>query len=131
MPIKHVYIYPSLWVNKWHKKTKSKKTHEKYMGWNKGIEIIIGCNYYLISIVVSGYLNWCWIFWMNLYNNIFNILWEHFANFEMNLISMEYPKAFSKQCIYWFSMPKGFFLKNWNDFKMTFVWKQNMQTFAI
>lgn len=64
---------------------------------------------------------------MNLYDNISNVLWEHFASFEMNLISMEYPKAFSKQCIYYFHCLKDFF----NDLKMTFLRKQIMQTFAI
>ncbi len=29
---------------------------------------------------------------MNLYDNIFDVLWEHLTNFEMNILSMEYPK---------------------------------------
>jgi len=29
---------------------------------------------------------------MNLYDNIFDVLWEHLANFEMNIMSMKYIK---------------------------------------
>jgi hypothetical protein len=29
---------------------------------------------------------------MNLYDNIFNVFWEHLANFETNIMSMKYPK---------------------------------------
>ncbi len=31
---------------------------------------------------------------MNLYKNIFYISWESLINFEMNIMSMEYPNAF-------------------------------------
>jgi hypothetical protein len=33
---------------------------------------------------------------MNVYNNIFNVLWEHLAKIEMNLMGMEYFKIVSK-----------------------------------
>jgi hypothetical protein len=49
---------------------------------------------YLISIVINGYVSCCWNFWMNFYNNICDVLWENLENFEMNLMSMEYSKAF-------------------------------------
>lgn len=33
---------------------------------------------------------------MNVYNDIFNVLWEHLGKIEMNLMSMEYSKTLSK-----------------------------------
>jgi hypothetical protein len=30
---------------------------------------------------------------MNFYDNIFDVSWEHLEIFEMNLMSMEYPKT--------------------------------------
>jgi hypothetical protein len=36
---------------------------------------------------------------MNFYDNIFYVLWEHLENFEMNLMSMEYPKTFLNNVI--------------------------------
>jgi hypothetical protein len=64
---------------------------------NEVVGPTLGCNHCLISIMVNGYLNWCWIFCMNLYKNIFNVLlWKHLVNFEINLMSMEYPKPFLK-----------------------------------
>ncbi len=33
---------------------------------------------------------------MNLYNNIFNVLWEHLAKIEMNLMGTKYSKTISK-----------------------------------
>ncbi len=35
---------------------------------------------------------------MNLYDNIFNVLWEHLNKFKMNVMSMEYSKNKLKQC---------------------------------
>jgi hypothetical protein len=72
----------------------------------------LGCNHCLIFIMVIGYLNWCWIFCTNLYNNTFNVLlWKHLVNFENNLMSMEYPKPFIKNVTnISFSIIKG--LKN-------------------
>jgi hypothetical protein len=31
---------------------------------------------------------------MNLYKNIFDVLWEHLEKLEMNLMSMDYLKTF-------------------------------------
>jgi len=39
---------------------------------------------------------------MYLYNNILNILWVHFYNSELNIMSIKYPKTFKKQCNYYF-----------------------------
>jgi hypothetical protein len=58
---------------------------------------------------------------MNLYNNIFNVLWKHLEKIEMLLKSMEYPKAFFKQC------NQCLLLLNSNDVKMTFL----LETFYV
>jgi hypothetical protein len=31
----------------------------------------------IILISISGYLSWSWKFWMNLYNNTLNMLWNN------------------------------------------------------
>ncbi len=31
---------------------------------------------------------------MYLYNNVFNMLWEHVKKFEMNVMNIKYPKHF-------------------------------------
>jgi hypothetical protein len=49
---------------------------------------------YLISIVINGYVSCYRNFWMNFYNNICDALWENLEIFEMNLVSMKYPKTF-------------------------------------
>jgi hypothetical protein len=41
---------------------------------------------------------------MNLYNNIFNVLLEHLAKIEMNLMGTKYSKTLSKsynQCLHY------------------------------
>jgi len=38
---------------------------------------------------------------MNLHDNIFCVLWEHLAHFEMNIMSMEYSKWLFKD-VKWF-----------------------------
>ncbi len=39
----------------------------------------------------NGYLDWCWKFWKNLYNNIPNVLWKRFGKLEMNIMNIECP----------------------------------------
>jgi len=64
------------------KKKQNKTNLLKVQIWVIGTTM--GCNHYLIFIVINGYLSWHWSFWMNLYNNIPNVLWEHVVKFEMN-----------------------------------------------
>jgi hypothetical protein len=45
---------------------------------------------------------------MNFYNNIFDILWEHLENFEMNLMNMECPKTLLNNVINIFHCKKDF-----------------------
>ncbi len=45
-------------------------------------------------------------FWMNLYNNILDVFWEHSTKFEMNLMSTKKSKTFFKHCNY--TSTKGF-----------------------
>jgi hypothetical protein len=61
---------------------------------------------------------------MNFYNNIPSVLWEHVNFFEINLISMEYAKIFSRQCHQCFSLLKEFLKKTSNDLKIIFLSKQ-------
>jgi hypothetical protein len=42
------------------------------------------------------------MFWMNLNNIIPNVLWEHLNFFEINLVSMEYPKTCLMSCKVYF-----------------------------
>jgi hypothetical protein len=53
------------------------------------------------------YLNWCWIFWMNLWKNISNVSWIFLNGFEMNLMSMGYSFFWYYKYNNWFSLSKG------------------------
>jgi hypothetical protein len=43
---------------------------------------------------------------MYLYNNEFNMLWEHVEKFEMNIMNIKYPKTFKKNCNQFFLIIK-------------------------
>jgi hypothetical protein len=42
-----------------------------------------------------------------LYNNVFNISWDHFKKFEMNIMNIKDAKTFLEYCNHYFSLPKG------------------------
>ncbi len=44
---------------------------------------------------------------MYLYNNVFNISWDHFKKFEMNIMNIKDAKTFLEYCNHYFSLPKG------------------------
>jgi hypothetical protein len=56
------------------------------------------------------------------YKNDYNILWEHFVKFEMNLMIIKYEKTFSKQCKQYFHYLKNISKNILNDLKMTYLW---------
>lgn len=62
------------------------------LGPNKVIIVIPRNDHYLLSIVVL--LEFMLNFATNLYDHISNVLWECLTKFEINVIFMEYPKAF-------------------------------------
>jgi hypothetical protein len=51
---------------------------------------------------------------MYLYNNIFNILWVHFYNFEMNIMSIKYQNKNKNVTIIFIIQ------RDLNDLKMTY-----------
>jgi hypothetical protein len=67
---------------------------------------------------------------MNFYNNIFVVVWKHFAKFEMNLTTMGYPKSLPKKCNQIFHYSKDF-LKDLKWFEIDIFWEIFNVTFTL
>ncbi len=55
-------------------------------------------NQWLFYMFWSAELNSCWKCVVCFHNNVWNITLQHYDRFEMNIMSIKYPKAFVKIC---------------------------------